>query len=104
MEAVDIPFFQSYGFDFVDIIGKGSYGVIYKVYSLQYKMNFAMKRVPANKFHDSEINCMIEIRSSSIVPLYQYFHYSEYVYLLMEYCPLSLDVLVHESQISDLFM
>ncbi|EAY01194.1 CAMK family protein kinase [Trichomonas vaginalis G3] len=96
IDAVDITFLQAYGFDYVETIGRGSFGVIYKVYSHQYQMNFALKRVLAEQFHDNEIDCMIQIRSACIVTLYKYWHHKEYVYLLMEYCPNSIDKILSD--------
>ena len=59
-------------------------------------MEFALKRVLREKFMDNEIECMIAIKSSSIVPLFQYYYLDKYVYLLMEYCPSNIEQYVKE--------
>ena len=98
MEPIDEEFFQLHHIEYVDIIGRGGYGVIFKVFSPHYQQHFALKRIPAEKFDSSEVECMIAINSSSIVPLYHYYYFNEYVYLLMEYCPGSVDKLVVSSR------
>ena len=57
-------------------------------------MNFALKRISSEKFHDSEIECMLQIRSPYTVTLYKYVRSGEYVYLILEYCPNSLDKII----------
>ncbi|EAY23750.1 AGC family protein kinase [Trichomonas vaginalis G3] len=96
MEAIDTEFFKKFGFDYITTIGEGTFGVIFVVYSHQYNMNFAIKRIPGSKFNDMEIESMIEIKSNYIVPLYNHFHYNNYVYLLMEYCPHSLETYIQQ--------
>lgn len=91
MELCDAEFFTEFGFDYISTIGRGTYGLIYQVYSHQYSTNFALKRVLESEFNENEIKNMIEIRSNNIVPLYKYYRHKEYVYLLMEYCPVSIE-------------
>lgn len=89
---------EGFGLKFVSSIARGAYGTVYKVHSDAYKEDFAIKRIPASKFNENEIQCMIEIKSSNIVPLYKYYKHDDCVYLLMEFCPNSLDKLVFERQ------
>lgn len=96
MDDLDRTFMEENGFEFMSVIGHGSFGVIYQVFSRQYNMDFALKRVLREKFMDNEIECMIAIRSSSIVPLFKYFYYDKYVYLVMEYCPSTVEKAVKE--------
>lgn len=91
-----VQIFEGFGLKYIETIAKGSYGTVYKVFSYQYQQEFALKKIPAEKFNDSEIQCMIEIRSSNIVPLYKYYRYQKSVYLLMEYCPRSIDSFILE--------
>lgn len=98
IDPIDVAFFQGYGFDYVETIGRGAYGIIYKVYSHQYKINFALKRILAEQFHANEVDCMIQIRSSCIVTLYKYYHHKQYVYMLMEFCPNSVEKIITETQ------
>ncbi|EAX89803.1 STE family protein kinase [Trichomonas vaginalis G3] len=101
MELCDAEFFLENGFDYVSTIGRGTYGLIYQVYDHQYSQNFALKRVLETDFNENEVKCMIEIRSNNIVPLYKYYRFKQFVYLLMEYCPLNIErSIVHSSKIN----
>ena len=91
LAEIDRAFLESQNLKFIDYIGRGAYGSIFLVYSVQYNQNFALKKVPTKKFRQSEVDCMRVIDNPLIVPLYNYYYFSEYVYLLMEYCPSSLD-------------
>jgi serine/threonine protein kinase len=91
LQEIDKAFFDSHNFRFLNYIGRGGYGIIFLVYSVQYDQNFALKKVPTKKFRQSEVDCMRTIDNPSIVPLYDYYYYNEYVYLLMEFCPSSID-------------
>ena len=94
MEEVDEKFFQSHGFEFRQIIAKGGYGLVYLVFSEQYQQEFAMKRVLISHFKPSEIKCMMALESQHICSLYQYYYFDQYVYMLLEYCPTSLQQIV----------
>ena len=91
MIAIDEEFFEENGFVFQKYIGRGAYGYIFLVYSEKYQENFVIKRVKQTSFNQSEIDCMQEINHPNIVNLYQYYFYQGFVYLLMEYCPSSVD-------------
>ena len=95
MEEIDERFFTQHGLQFVAMIAKGGYGIVYKVYSFQYKQDFALKRVPADRFVQSEVECMKKVESPFIVSLYNYYFFEKYVYLLMEFCPKSLYQLIN---------
>ena len=98
MEPCDAEFFEKENIQYISTIGKGGYGIIYQVYLPQYQQKFALKRIPTEKFNSMEVECMIAITSTSIVPLYNYYHYKTFTYLLMEYCPDSVDKLISSSQ------
>ena len=101
MEQVDAEFMEKEHIQFISTIGKGGYGIIYEVYLPQYQQTFALKRIPTEKFNATEVECMIAITSTSIVPLYYYYHYKQNTYLLMEYCPNSIDKLISNAQKRD---
>lgn len=91
MNPDEKEFFAKYGIECHDIIAKGGYGIIYYVYSTQYKSNFALKKIPEKFLNETEIECLKSIDDSYIVSLYQYFKFNGYAYLLMEYCPSDLE-------------
>lgn len=90
MNEREADFFIKLGFKILKVIGRGSFGVIYYVHSMQYNMNFALKKIPISEFKEDEIECMNIIDSPRIVRLYQYFKFEQSIYLLMEYCPKDL--------------
>ena len=90
MEEIDEHFFATQGYQFIQIIAKGGYGIVYKVHSLQYNQDFALKRIPADRFRESEIDIMQKVESVHIVNLYKYYYFGPFVYMLMEFCPQTL--------------
>ena len=98
MEEIDEKFFTIYGFEFRSIIAKGGYGMVYLVYSQQYKQEFAMKRILISNFKPTEIKCMMAMESPHICSLYQFYYYDKYVYMLLEYCPMSLYQVIMQNQ------
>ena len=91
MEVTDASFCKDHGLVFKKIIASGGYGVVYLVFSEQYKQDFALKRVCISQFKKNEVNMMMKLESPHICNLYQYWFYDSYVYMLLEYCPLSLN-------------
>ena len=85
---------QSNGFEFVSVIGYGSFGVIFLVYSPKYDQRFAIKRVWAKRFNGSEIEVMKTVDHQNIVRLYNYQFLEDNVYMVMEYCPETIERLV----------
>lgn len=72
------------------IIGKGTFGYVHLVYSLRYKLDFALKIVEKSNFNMSEVSILSTIDNINIIRLYLYETVGNYVYLLMEYCTSSL--------------
>lgn len=94
MFNIDLEFATQFGYEILGDIGSGAFGHVFHAFSQQYKCNFAIKRVEACKFRKTEIDCMIAKHSHFIVNLYHYYYFKDYVYLVMEYCPDSLDNLL----------
>ena len=91
METIDEKYCSSHGLDFCDVIAKGGYGIVYHVFSRHYKRDFALKRVNLSNFKQGEVKAMMSMSSPHICSLYQYNQFDNYVYMLLEYCPHSLD-------------
>lgn len=98
MDTYDKQFFQQFGFEFMKVVGHGTFGVVYLVMCQQYKMQFALKRIFKENFNQSEIDCMVMVKSSYIVNLYKYYNFGPYIYLLMEFCPSSIDNILKETK------
>lgn len=85
-----IDYLREKGFVFNQVLARGSYGIIFLVYSIQYQSYFAVKQVPEEMFHEQEVTCLMELDDLRIVYLYQYFKINQYYYFVMEYCPSDL--------------
>ncbi|EAX96198.1 CAMK family protein kinase [Trichomonas vaginalis G3] len=86
MDPKEQQFLDDNGLVFIKIIAKGTFGVIYQVYSEQFRSNFALKRIPEKLFSDQEVQCLIAIDDPKIVSLYKYYKFNGNIYLLMEFC------------------
>lgn len=89
-------FFKELGITFDKVIGEGGYGILYLVYHEQYKSYFAMKKIPEKRFNQAEIDCLKNIDHPNIVSLYKYYFFNGFVYLLMEYCPVDLSMILQK--------
>ncbi|EAX99773.1 AGC family protein kinase [Trichomonas vaginalis G3] len=101
MNCIEIDFFNKERIKFENVIGVGGYGVLYKVYSEQYKIFFAMKKIPEKLFNKLEVDCLISIDNPNVVNLYKSYKSNGFIYLLLEYCPLDLDRLLHGNTLSN---
>lgn len=98
MEQSEIEFFQKEGIVCNGLIAKGGYGVVFDVYSTQYKDRFALKKIPEDLFNESEIDCLKAIDDPRIVHLYKYYKFNNSVYMLIEFCPNDLEKLLKSKQ------
>lgn len=94
MDDTDSAFFEKQGFGFISVVGKGGFGVIFEVFSFQYKAKFALKRIPKKGFAQNEVECMRSIDSNLVVNLFQYYEFEDRVYMLLELCQSSLEKVV----------
>ena len=84
-----------HGYLLGDRLGKGSYGQVYLVHSVQYNMEFACKTLEITKgkhgqealstFYQ-EVGALSRLTHSNILKLYDYFNDETYFYLIIEYC------------------
>ena len=90
MEAIDELFCDTYNLEMRSVIAKGGYGIVFRVFSKQYKQEFALKRIPLKNFKANEVNTMMKLNNKHICNLYQYYSFDNYIYMLLEFCPMSL--------------
>jgi serine/threonine protein kinase len=83
---------ESHGYIIRRKISLGTYGTVYKVYSLKYKMIFAAKIVK-NHFEE-EIECLCRLTHPNIVAPYQTFEGFGMFFIIMEYCKTSLKQII----------
>ncbi|EAX95597.1 CAMK family protein kinase [Trichomonas vaginalis G3] len=96
--TTESQFLESIGVMYQDLITHLSRGVIYQVYSPNYKMSFALKTIPEDMLSESELRCLEAIDDPNIVSLYQIYKFQGFSYLMMEYCPKDLDTLLKEKR------
>ena len=76
---------------FLELIGKGGFSDVYKVKSLKYdvifvaKILFSKNNFCLNQFY-CELNSLIKLDHPNIIKIYDSFHYSNKLILILEYC------------------
>ena len=98
MDSTDKLYLESRNLQFQKVLGKGGFGIVFLVYSNQYQDSFALKRIPLNKFVPSEIESIVQLDHPNIIKAFKHETFREYVYLLLEYCPTSLEELVNTNK------
>lgn len=97
----DQLYLKSQHLEYIRDLGHGTYGMVFLVYSKKYRQQFALKRISAKKFNAGEVDSMATVDSPYVTRLYDYKEIDGYVYLLMEFCPYSIqDMLKTTGQIS----
>lgn len=104
MNERDETFIKEHNYQYLETIGIGGYGFVYLVYDFQYNQNFAIKVISKSKFRQNEIDCMIQLDDPNIVNLYKYYFYEDSVYMVMEYCPSSVEKLIKPDGVSERIM
>lgn len=87
MDQEELLYLRENCIEVIDIIGQGSSGLIFYVYSIRYKMYFALKKITEMMFNKSEIDSLLALDDERIVRLYKCYQFGGFIYLLMEYCP-----------------
>ena len=78
-------------YEFLDIIGKGSFSYIFKIYSIKYNKNFVAKVLLTEKQNTiitfkSEYNSLLKLNHPNIIRLYDFFEFEDYFIIILEYC------------------
>lgn len=92
--VLDQDFMAKNNYVYIQEIGQGAFGSVHLVFSLQYNSNFAVKLIQKEHFNQEEVDALCAIDCPFIVRLYQYEQIGDFVYLTMEYCPKSMDVVL----------
>jgi serine/threonine protein kinase len=79
-----------------DIIGKGSFAVVYKGINIKTNEIIAIKKITnyksGNKYILNEINILTQLHNSeNIINLINYYNIDNIIYLITNYCSISLD-------------
>lgn len=76
----------SHGYEYIDTIGNGSTSSVYLCKSSKYQQTFAVKCLLNNKLKAIEYNALTTLHHPYIINLYESFEYSDYEFLVMDYC------------------
>lgn len=101
MNARDESYVKMKNYQFKDVLGWGQSDVVYLIYDPAFQRDFALKVMLQTKFNKNEIDVMKDVDHPYIIRLYNYEYYEDAVYLLMEFCPQSLEKAIKRRNISD---
>lgn len=75
-------------YDFMQLLGEGSYGLVYKGECLPISEEVAIKVLPCFNYNNigEEIEIMKKLNNPFIVPLYQGFIFNKELWIVMEFC------------------
>lgn len=84
-------------YEFQQLIGRGGFSVVFKIFSYKTKSFFAAKAINTNPQNDpkghfkhtaeSEINSLKQLNHPNIIKLYDYFEHQGFLILVLQYCP-----------------
>lgn len=82
------------GFVFSEIIGKGSFAIVFKVYNAYYSKDFAAKAIPIRLGEDedqidvcaNEIEALKRLNHPNIIKLYDTFKVYNHLFMILQYC------------------
>ena len=84
-------YLEMHHYTFKEYIGKGGFGVVLKIFSEQYQIDFCakiLKKKPGSSINDCyEIQSLMEIINPNILYIYDYFIEGDYLFLITQYCP-----------------
>lgn len=84
----------NHGYEFVDVVGKGGYGMALKVFSLKYKTHFVAKAIYLNvenghklkRSFENEVDIISHLEHPNIIKIYDSFIDSDYCVQILEWC------------------
>ena len=94
LDSTDISYFTKKSFIFKDVLGKGGFGSVFLVWCTHYNCYFAVKKIPEENFKKGEAETMSKINHPNVISLYGADSFCGFVYLIMDYCPKSLQNLL----------
>lgn len=91
MDDIDIEQIKAdlskHEYEYIKMIGKGSYAYVFLCRSLKYNDFFAVKRATNIKVTDYEYSALIDLNHHYIIQIYDIFNENDSQYMVMEYCP-----------------
>lgn len=82
--------FENDGFRFLEVIGSGSYSVVFKVLHLKTNLHYAAKAIPTAitkmSMIQSELEMMKQLKHSNIIKLYSYFQEFDHLFMILQLC------------------
>ena len=83
----------SNNYDFIQELGRGAYGVVYKALNKKTGMTRAIKKIDKNLMNADEISQLVEevdilkhIDHPNIIKIYEFYQTSKFFYIVTEFC------------------
>lgn len=90
MNSSEVELLSRNGITPIDVMAKGNYCNIISCAVPSRGVNLALKRIPELVFKVNEVDFLMNLDSSRINKLYNYYTYDGTVYLLFEQCPFNI--------------
>lgn len=87
---IDPSYLSENHLQYISQIDYGSFGSVHLVYSIQYDQHFALKVIQKRKFDYHEVSSLVKFDCPYVTRLYGFQIIKNVTYLLMEYCPETL--------------
>ncbi|EAY09022.1 CAMK family protein kinase [Trichomonas vaginalis G3] len=101
MNFTELNFLQENDYSYTNIISQTSNCEIMKVYSTKYQTFFAMKKILKKNYNNKELEILKSVHHSSIIYLYDFLEFDDYIYMVYEYCPKSVnDIIASKEHLS----
>lgn len=78
-------------YEFLEVIGRGGFGAVYRCLNRNYGVEFAAKVLPmssasASESFTSEIEALTQLDHPNVIKLYNYFEFEQQLILILELC------------------
>ena len=91
---------ENFKIDFTKPIGKGTFGEVYKATEKNSGKDYAIKKIPIDKFDNDVINNMLLMNNcENSIKYYGYFKEKNFIYLIMELCDCNLSQMIEKKKL-----
>lgn len=98
----DCDFLKTKGIDIIKVIGISITGTVYYVYSTKYKSYLALRKSNIKYANPDEEMIVNSLNKDRVVNIMERFQEDDYIYTLMEYCPIDMArISSHKQKMTD---